>query len=293
MQDEIHRPVLLSEVIENLIKKGDEVFLDATLGCGGHSLEILRRFPKVTVIGMDVDDEELDVAKERLKQFEKRVTILKENFRNMDKAILDLGIKKVDAILLDLGLSSFQLKAKRGFSFLEDSFLDMRMDLDQQLKAYDVINRYPFEKLLKVIRDYGEEEDAEEIVRRIIERRRKAPIETARELSKIVEEVKGKRGRIHPATKVFQSIRIEVNRELDNLREGLKKSLMILRAGGRVGVITFHSLEDRTVKDFFKNEKAFVVVTKKPIRPKPSEIAENPRARSAKLRIAERRGNRG
>lgn len=289
MQDEIHRPVLLSEVIENLIKKGDEVFLDATLGCGGHSVEILRRFPEVRVIGMDVDDEELDVARQRLKEFEKRVTILKENFRNMDRAILDLGIKEVHAILLDLGLSSFQLRAKRGFSFLEDSFLDMRMDLDQPLKAYDVINSYPFEKLLRVIRDYGEEEDAEKIVRKILEKRRKGPIETSLELSKIVEEIKGRRGRIHPATKVFQAVRIEVNRELDNLREGLKKSLRILGAGGRIGVITFHSLEDRIVKDFFKNEKAFAVVTKKPIRPKPSEIAENPRARSAKLRIAERR----
>lgn len=284
--EEVHRPVLLNEVIRNLIREGDEVFLDATLGCGGHSLEILKRFPKIRIIGMDLDEEELNYARNRLKDFSERVTIVKENFKNISSVLRRLRVNGVDAILFDLGLSSFQLQAKRGFSFLEDSFLDMRMDKEAELRAYDVVNRYPFRRLLYVIKTYGEEKEAEKIVRKIIEVRKERPIETTRHLSELVVDVKGKGGRIHPATKVFQAIRIEVNSELENLKEGLREAVKVLKKGGRIGVITFHSLEDRIVKDFFKNEERLEVLTKSPIRPAPSEIRENPRSRSAKLRVA-------
>jgi 16S rRNA (cytosine1402-N4)-methyltransferase len=288
MEELHHVPVLVEEVVSTLVSEKTEIFVDATLGLGGHSEEILKRYEWVRVIGVDVDEEEIKIANERLKQFGKRLTIVKGNYRDLDKIVTRLGLGLVDAVLFDLGISSYHLNSKRGFSFLEDEFLDMRMDKSQRLTAYDVVNKYPFKRLKEIIRTYGEEREAFRLAEAIVRSRKLKEIKTAKELAEIVGKAKKRRTRLHPATLTFQAIRIEVNREIDNLKEGLKKATDVLRKGGRIGVISFHSIEDRVVKEFVKKEGSLIPITKKPIIPSKEEILKNPRSRSAKLRVAEK-----
>jgi len=289
-----HFPVLLEETVNLLSREGEAVYVDATIGLGGHSYELLRRNPKAYLIGIDKDPNALEVAERRLKEFEGRFSLYQADYRDIDEVLKAEGVEAVDGILMDLGVSMLQLKTpERGFSFMEEAPLDMRMDPRQRLTAYDVVNRYSERELARIIREFGEERFAPRIARAIVQYRRKKPIETTRELAEIVERAvpKGFYRRIHPATKTFQAIRIEVNRELEHLKEALLKIPNLLKVGGRVAVISFHSLEDRIVKHtlrHFEKEGLLRVLTKKPIIPSEEEIRKNPPSRSAKLRAAER-----
>ena len=289
-----HFPVLLEETVNLLSREGEAVYVDATIGLGGHSYELLRRNPKAYLIGIDKDPNALEVAERRLKEFEGRFSLYQADYRDIDEVLKAEGVEAVDGILMDLGVSMLQLKTpERGFSFMEEAPLDMRMDPRQRLTAYDVVNRYSERELARIIREYGEERFAPRIARAIVQYRRKKPIETTRELAEIVERAvpKGFYRRIHPATKTFQAIRIEVNKELEHLKEALLKIPNLLKVGGRVAVISFHSLEDRIVKHTFRHfekEGLLKVLTKKPITPSEEEIRKNPPSRSAKLRAAER-----
>jgi len=289
-----HYPVMLEETISLLSGGGRRLFVDATIGLGGHAYELLRRNPDAYLIGIDKDEDALEIAKERLKEFEGRFSLYKADYRDIDEVLKAEGVEKVDGILMDLGVSMLQLKTpERGFSFRESAPLDMRMDRSQPLTAKEVVNRYPERELERIIREYGEERFARRIARAIVRARLKKPIETTDELASIVEGAipKGFYKKIHPATKTFQAIRMEVNKELPHLREALLKIPSLLNQGGRVAVISFHSLEDRVVKHTFREferEGTLRVLTKKPITPSEEEVKENPPSRSAKLRTAER-----
>ncbi len=283
-----HIPVLLEEVADNLASDTGKLFIDATVGGGGHSSFILSRYPGLSLIGLDADEDNLKVAEARLRDFSGRVTLIRGNFRNLKALLQEEGISSFDSILFDLGLSTFQLAGTRGFSFHDDSFLDMRMDKREPLTAYDVVNKYNYEALKRVILEFGEEYRAGRIARVITEERKKNPITTAKELGDIVGKAKRRTGRVHPATKTFQAIRIEVNKELDSLRSGLADAIEITNSKGRIGVISFHSLEDRIVKETFRESPFLNIITKKPIRPGRTEVISNPSARSAKLRVAEK-----
>ncbi|MDQ7038889.1 MAG: 16S rRNA (cytosine(1402)-N(4))-methyltransferase RsmH [Aquificota bacterium] len=288
----VHVPVLLEEATDLLTGNRGKVYLDCTLGGGGHARRILEKVPDSYLIGIDLDEDVIEVAVGNLKEFEGRFSVYKANFRDLDLVLREEGIEKVDGILFDLGVSMFQIKSERGFSFQRDSPLDMRMDKDQKLTAYDVVNRYPEGELERILREYGEERLSGRIARAIVRRREKKPIETTGELVDVVLSVypeRLKHGRIHPATRVFQAIRIEVNRELENLKTALEKTPELLNPGGRIVVISFHSLEDRIVKRFLKERAdVFKILTKKPITPSDEEIRVNPASRSAKLRAGER-----
>ena len=289
-----HFSVLLNESVSLLTEKGGEIFVDATVGLGGHAYEILKRNPKAYLIGIDRDPFALEKAKERLKEFEGRFSLYQADYSDIDQVLNLEKIEAVDGILMDLGVSMLQLKTpSRGFSFREEAPLDMRMDPEQKKTAYDVVNRYKEKELVRILKEYGEERFAPRIARAIVQYRKIKPIETTKELALIVEKAvpKGFYKKIHPATKTFQAIRIEVNRELDSLKEALIKVPKLLNRGGRVAVISFHSLEDRIVKHTFRHfekEGLLKVITKKPITPKEEEIKRNPPSRSAKLRVAER-----
>ncbi len=283
-----HTPVLLQEVTDSLVRAGSGLFIDATVGGGGHSYSILEKYPGLNLVGIDVDEDTLRIAEERLRPFHERVTLLRGNFRELRNLLTEAGITSFDAILFDLGLSSFQIAANRGFSFRDSASLDMRMDNRTALMAYDVVNRYSYKDLLGILREYGEEERAARIARAIVEERKKKAISTADELSGIVIRVKRRTGRINPATKTFQAVRIEVNDELKGIEAGISQAVDLLAMGGRIGVISFHSLEDRIVKEFFRSSPHLSVITRKPVRPGREEILANASARSAKLRIAER-----
>lgn len=287
--DVAHIPVLLEEVAEYLTSDTSELFVDATVGGGGHASFILARYPGMSLIGLDVDENNLKIAEARLRDFSGRTTLIRGNFGDLKVLLQNEGITSFDGILFDLGLSTFQIAGTRGFSFHDNSFLDMRMDTRRPLTAYDVVNKYNYEALKRIILEFGEEYRAGRIARAITEERKKKPITTAKELGDIIEKAKKRTGRVHPATKTFQAIRIEVNGELDNLRSGLADAIEMVRPKGRVGVISFHSLEDRIVKETFRDSPFLNVVTKKPVRPGRTEIISNPRARSAKLRVAEKK----
>lgn len=284
-----HIPVLLEEVLHNLVGVEDGLFVDATLGGGGHTYRILERYEKLRIIGIDADDVALTIAKETLKGFKERITLVRGNFRTLKGILQGIGISSIDGILFDLGTSTYQIMGKRGFSFNDEETLDMRMDTRETLTAYDIVNRYREDELSRILFEYGEEEKSRRIARAIVETRKKRPVGTAKELADLVAKVKRRRGRIHPATKTFQALRIETNHELENLRDGLEDAFDVLNSKGRIGVISFHSLEDRMVKEAFRNSPALTVLTKKPIRPAREEALTNPRSRSAKLRIAEKR----
>ncbi|MDR2019117.1 MAG: 16S rRNA (cytosine(1402)-N(4))-methyltransferase RsmH [Syntrophobacterales bacterium] len=283
-----HIPVLLEEVLDNLVGIGTGLFVDATVGGAGHSYAILERQKYLRLVGLDVDEDNLRTAEEKLCAFEKRVTLVRGNFRDLGRILRSLDIESMEGILFDLGLSTYQMMGNRGFSFNDEFFLDMRMDNRDPVTAYDVVNGYGYEALKSVIEEFGEEYRAPKIARMIVEERKKKPISTARELSAVILKAKKRQGKIHPATKTFQALRIEVNQELNNMRSGLSDAIAMLAPKGRIGVISFHSLEDRIVKETFRGSPLLRLVTKKPIRPERPEVLLNPRARSAKLRVAEK-----
>ncbi|HHT82347.1 MAG TPA: 16S rRNA (cytosine(1402)-N(4))-methyltransferase RsmH [Acholeplasmataceae bacterium] len=295
-----HESVLLNECIENLNIKPNGIYVDATLGGAGHSLEIVKRLSSGLLVGFDQDEFAIQYATNRLKDYN-NFKIVKSNFRNLTEELSKLGINKIDGILFDLGLSSFQIDdRKRGFSYLNNYELDMRMDQDLEVSAKDILNNYSLEDLTRIFRDYGEEKNAYQIARKIVDRR---PITMTSELVKITDEVNYKvKG--HSAKRVFQALRIEVNEELDVLHEALAQLNDLLNPGGRIVIITFHSLEDRIVKHYFKENSEveiikgmpiaiepkpnYKVITKKPILPTDEEMKHNSRSRSAKLRVAEK-----
>jgi len=289
-----HYPVLHREVLNFFkdIKKG--YIVDATIGGGGHSFLILKKLPEVKIIGIDKDEYAIQTADQKLKQFKGRYNLIRSSFKNIDNILDQLGLQTVQGFLFDLGVSIFHLKTERGFSFQKDQPLDMRMDRSQSLTAYDVINKYSKNLLEKIIFEYGEEKFAKRIVKNIIEERKKNPIKTTKQLADIVYRSYPpplRRGRIHPATKTFQAIRIEVNDELSEIKLGVSKGIERLEKGGIIQVISFHSLEDRIVKNIFreaKKLKKLEILTKKPITPGMEEIKENPPSRSAKLRVGKR-----
>jgi 16S rRNA (cytosine1402-N4)-methyltransferase len=285
---------MLDEVMSSLNLMPGYTVLDATLGGGGHAVEILKRIsPGGKLIGLDADASAVAMAASALKDFGASCKLVNENFRDLDKVLVSEGIQKLDASLLDLGISSFQIDdGARGFSLQHDARLDMRMDPRLEISAWDVVNRYKEEDLAELIKNYGEERFARRIARYIVYNRRERPIDTTTQLRSLVHRaVRGKRGRIDPATRTFQAIRIEVNDELGALEEGLKKSIGYLAPSRRIAVLSFHSLEDRIVKNTFKLHALrgdLKIVTKKPQTASREETLSNPRARSAKLRVAER-----
>ena len=280
-----------AKVIEMLNLKQGGVYVDATVGLGGHSEKILHFIgPEGRLVGLDKDDAALKLAADRLR--DKRVSFRRGSFSDMEDLLALEGVSEVDGVLFDLGLSMLQLRdPDRGFSFTSEKRLDMRMDGTQKVSAWDVVNRCPEKEIDRILWDFGEERLSRKIARAIIRLRGKRPIDTCSELSKIVEEVYAGRGRTHPATKTFQALRIAVNRELDQLKEGLQAALRLLKEGGRLCVITYHSLEDRIVKRFFVDSSkkgALRILTKKPVTPSVEETRGNSSSRSAKLRAAER-----
>lgn len=289
-----HRPVLLKKVTETLAGS-ENLYVDCTVGEGGHAEALLKADPKGELIGIDLDPEILERARKRLKKFGERVLLVQGNFAEIDKILWRLGLEKVDVIFYDLGVSSFHLASPRGFSFSFDSPLDMRYDASSGIGAAGYLNRLPEEKIADTLFKYGEERYAKRIARKIVEYRKEKPIKTTWELVQIIESAlppKARReNRIHPATRTFLALRILVNRELENLEKSLSKVPELLTEGGRVGVISFHSLEHRIVKKMFREfekEEKLKILTKEPITPDEQEIRENPRSRSAQLRIAVR-----
>lgn len=286
-----HVPVLVREVIEMLRPQGIGIYVDATVGLGGHAEEILRRAKGCTLIGIDRDDRALDRAKERLRDYT-NVHLMRDCFSNMKAVVHGLGYRKVNGILLDLGVSSLHLKSEGGgFSFLKDEPLDMRMDRRQNLTAEKIVNQYSEKDLAAIIWQYGEERLSRKIARAIVHGRRKKPIQSCKELAKIIEKIIGRRGRIHPATRTFQALRIEVNRELQELSAAIDAGTHLLETRGRFCVLSYHSLEDRIVKNAFRKlakDGLFTIITKKPLVPSQQEQQANPSSRSAKLRVGER-----
>ena len=302
-----HKSVLLNESVEGLNIKKDGIYVDATLGFGGHSLEILKRINKGFLFAFDQDREAIMYSQERLKEYD-NYKIIKSNFANMKECLLQEGIEKVDGILFDIGVSSMQLDEDyRGFSYHNDAKLDMRMDIDSNFSAYELVNEYSYQELVRVLRDYGEEKYATSIAKNIVKAREEKRIETTGELVEIIKRSMPMRElrEGHPARKSFQAIRIEVNHELDVLETGLEQAIDLLKVGGRICVITFHSLEDRIVKNIFRkyseidskfNKLPYVPdeympklkIISKGIVPSEMELTENNRARSARLRIVEK-----
>ncbi len=307
-----HYSVLLNETIDNLNIKPDGIYVDGTLGGGGHSYEIAKRLTIGHLYGFDQDTDALKAAGERLKEFGDKVTRIHSNYEFMKEKLLEQGVTKVDGIMLDLGVSSFQLdEADRGFTYrVEDAPLDMRMDKDNPMTAADIVNTYSAEDLTRVLFTYGEEKFSKQIVKNIIKQREIAPILTAGQLNKIIAESIPKKAQVgqgHPSKRTYQALRIELNRELTVLEDHIDDMIELLNPGGRLCIITFHSLEDRITKVAFKrNEdpctcpKDFPVcvcgkkskgkvVTRKPILPSEKELEENSRSKSAKLRVFERK----
>ena len=283
-----HIPVLFQEVLENLISNENGVFVDATVGAAGHSLGLLGRHSKLHLIGIDRDQEALERSRESLKVYSDRVTLVRCNFGDMKELLHNAGIRSIDGALFDLGISSYQLLSGRGFSFVDDEELDMRMDRTQDLTAYDIVNSYRQDEIARILYEYGEEWQSRRIAKAIFESRKKDRIRTGRQLAEIIASVKRRTGRTHPATKSFQALRIAVNDELQSLVKGMSGAIELLSPGSRIGIITFHSLEDRIVKERFRNDSTLTVLTRKPVRPGPGEVRSNPRSRSAKLRIAQK-----
>ena len=306
-----HKSVLLNETIEalNIIPEG--IYVDGTLGGAGHSSEICKRLGSGgRLVGIDQDKDAIQASTERLKDYGSQVTIVRDNYENIASVLKGLNIEKVDGILLDLGVSSYQLDTgERGFSYQHEAPLDMRMDDRNPLTAADIVNEYSLQELARVIREYGEDKFAQNIAKHICAEREKAPIETTTQLAEIIKQAIPMKMRVtggHPAKRTFQAIRIELNRELTVLKESIGTMIDLLNPGGRLCIITFHSLEDRIVKDAFKkagnpctcppdfpvcvcgNVSKGKVITRKPILPGEEELADNRRSESAKLRVFER-----
>ena len=287
----IHVPVMREEVLEALELKSSGIYVDATLGLGGHSEGILQRAAGCTLIGIDRDEKAIGIAAERLKGFQ-NVHLIKDRFSNMKEVVNSLGYEKVNGIILDVGVSTLHLKAEgRGFSFMRDEPLDMRMDRSAELTAEKVVNSYKEKDLADVIYQYGEERFSRRIAKSIVNTRRKNRITSCKELADIVEKAVGRRGRIHPATRTIQALRIEVNGELDELSKAVDSGAELLEKQGRFCVLAYHSLEDRIVKFAFRKlakEGVLKIITKKPMVPEREEQKLNPSSRSAKFRVAEK-----
>ena len=307
-----HKSVLLEETIEALNIKPDGIYVDGTLGGGGHAVEISKRLSdKGRLIGIDQDADAIEAARQRLGEFKDKVTIIRSNYCDMKKELANIQITSVDGIILDLGVSSYQLDmADRGFTYREDAPLDMRMDQRQSMTAKDIVNEYSEMDLYRIIRDYGEDKFAKNIAKHIVSARNVKALETTGELINVIKAAIPMKFRAvggHPAKKTFQAIRIELNRELEVLRDSLDDMIELLNDDGRICIITFHSLEDRIVKTIFKkNEDPCTcprefpicvcgkiskgkVITRKPILPGEQELEENKRSKSSKLRVFERR----
>lgn len=306
-----HYSVLLEETIENLNIKPDGIYLDGTLGGGGHSEQILKRLSdRGRHIGIDQDEAAIEAASKRLEAYGDKLTVIRNNYRNAKAALDEIGVSHVDGIVLDLGVSSYQLDTEeRGFSYRFDSELDMRMDRRQSLTAKQIINEYSEMELFHIIKDYGEDQFAKNIAKHIVRARAEKEIETTFELNEIIKAAIPAKMRVngHPSKRTFQAIRIECNRELEVLKESLDDLIDLLNPGGRLCIITFHSLEDRIVKSAFRNaENPCVcppefpvcvcgkkskgkVISRKPILPSAQELEENSRSKSAKLRVFEKR----
>lgn len=309
----VHKSVLLNETIEGLNIKPDGIYVDGTLGGAGHSYHICERLTQGgRLIGIDQDEDAIAAAKKRLEPFADRVTIIRDNYCNMKNALANIGVTKVDGILLDIGVSSYQLDAaERGFTYNdEDAPLDMRMDRRNPMTAEDIVNDYSEMELFRVIRDYGEDKFAKNIAKHIVQARQKERIHTTGQLVEIIKAAIPMKFRAtggHPAKRTFQALRIELNKELEVLENSIDEMIELLNDGGRLCIITFHSLEDRIVKNKFRdnvntctcppefpvcvcgNKPKGVIVTRKPIVPSEEELEENKRAKSSKLRIFERR----
>lgn len=287
---------MYKEILESLNLKPGKIIVDATIGTAGHSLGIIKEIsPGGSLIGIDKDEESLAVARERLKDFIEAATLVNDDFRNIDSILEGLGIKKIDGILFDLGVSSYQLEDPgRGFSFNLEGPLDMRMDRRSFISAYDLVNNLNEEELSNLLQSYGQERWHNRIAHLLVKERERSPIATTVELANIVLRAmpRGSRyQRIHPATRTFQAIRIAVNRELEALDEAINKSIALLNKGGRICIVSFHSLEDRIVKwDFRKSahEQMITILTKRPQIALERERLDNPKCRSAKLRVAEK-----
>lgn len=306
--NDYHIPVLYYETLDNLVKNPDGIYIDCTLGGGSHSEGILERLSdKGLLISIDQDTNAIEYSKKRLEKFGSKWKVFKGNFENIDTIAYMAGANKVDGILMDIGVSSKQLDdPDRGFSYRYDVKLDMRMNTEQKISAYDVVNTYSEEQLSKIIFEYGEERHARKIAKLIVEERKSSPIEKTSDLIALIKRAYPERASKHPAKKTFQAIRIEVNRELEVLENAMSKAVELLKIGGRLAIITFHSLEDRIVKNKFKDlatackcpkdipicvcggVKKFEIITKKPIIPIDDELKNNNRAHSSKLRILER-----
>lgn len=306
-----HKSVLLEETVNGLNIKPDGIYVDGTLGGGGHAYEVCKQLSdKGRFIGIDQDEAAIEAASIRLSDFREKVTIVRSNYCDMKLQLQKLGIEKVDGIVLDLGVSSYQLDtAERGFSYRVDAPLDMRMDRRQSMTARDIVNDYSEMELFRIIRDYGEDKFAKNIAKHIVMERKNGPIETTGQLIEVIKRaipMKFQKTSGHPAKRTFQAIRIELNRELEVLRNSLDDMIDMLNEDGRICIITFHSLEDRIVKGIFKknenpctcpshfpvcvcgNASKGSVITRKPILPSEEELEENSRSKSAKLRIFER-----
>ena len=306
-----HVSVLLHETVDGLNVRPDGIYVDATLGGGGHAFEVCNRLnDKGRFIGIDQDADAIEAAGKRLAGFGEKVTIIRSNYRDMKPQLQSIGVDRVDGIVIDLGVSSYQLDtAERGFSYRVDAPLDMRMDQRQKMTAKDIVNDYSEAELYRVIRDYGEDRFAKNIAKHIVAERGKGPIETTEQLNEIIRHaipMKIRKAAGHPSKRTFQAIRIELNHELDVLKDSLDDMIDMLNPGGRICIITFHSLEDKIVKSSFrKNENPCIcpshfpvcvcgrtskgkVVTRKPILPSKEEMESNSRSKSAKLRIFER-----
>jgi 16S rRNA (cytosine1402-N4)-methyltransferase len=303
----LHNPVLGKEVIAALNVSDGQVIVDGTLGLGGYSEMILDSGKKVKIAAFDLDEQNLQLARERLAGHSQSMVYFHDNFANLKADLSGQNIDEIDGLMLDLGLASTQVdQADRGFSFNKDAELDMRFDRSRGITAREVVNDYSPEELTRIFREYGEENKAWKVAQAIAERRKEKKFTGTLELAGFIEALLGgRKGRIHPATKVFQALRMEVNRELQNLETALSDSLDLLKSNGRIAVVSYHSLEDRIVKNFFReHSREYVnlpdqltttylspklkIITKKPIVPSAGEIQANPRARSAKLRVAEK-----
>jgi len=303
-----HVPVLTQKIIDNLnIKKGG-IYVDATVGGGGHTEAMFKIEPDIQVVAFDHDREAIEFAQKRLSEYSDRIIFIQKNFSYLSSALALNRIKKINGIVFDLGFSSHQIDDEtRGFSYTQDDVLDMRMNRNNgKLTAHEIVNYYPREQLEKVLHDYSEDRFWRRISKAIVAERKKGIIETTGQLRQLIEKVIPKDKSFKTLSRIFQALRIEVNKELDMLKKGLNSAVEVLVDGGRLEVISYHSLEDRIVKQFFKyenldcicpsylprcachKEKTLEIITKRPIIPSDKEISENPRARSAKLRIAER-----
>ena len=305
-----HKSVLLYETVDSLNIRPNGIYVDGTLGGGGHAFEVLKRLgPEGRLIGIDQDADAIRAATERLEQFKDKVTIVRSNYRNISEVLSELGIEKVDGIYLDLGVSSYQLDtAERGFTYRENAPLDMRMDQRNEKTAADIVNDYSEMELYRIIRDYGEDRFAKNIAKHIVKARAVQRIETTDQLVEIIKaaipaKIRAEGG--HPAKRTFQAIRIELNHELEVLNDSIDTMIDLLKPGGRLSIITFHSLEDRIVKTRFRtNENPCIcppdfpvcvcgkkskgqVITRKPIVPTDDELEENKRSKSSKLRVFE------